>query len=607
MPRGCSRLFAVLCATILLGSCDKEPFSPDGSDPSLSASPGDPVNLTATAVSATQLNIAWEDRSTRETGFELHRSTGSNGTFDLWLTTGPDVTTFSDAGLTAATEYCYKVRSFRTTGRKVTYSGFSNTACATTQNVPPPPPGPTAPSDVNARPAESHTASVYLTWKDNSTDEDGFRVERGPSEQGPWERAALFSANNSAFYDYTRPVEQRLCYRVIVFKGQSESASNVDCTYLPAAPTALVVTATSGQAVDLAWTDNSAVEDGFEIERSENEWGPFASAGTTAADVTTFHDATVSPDKTYWYRVRVTREGSRTGSTNIVKTITVTSPPVAPSQLNATPVGSGVISVVWVDNSANETGFRLERSENGGATWATVISTPYQGFWDDGRTSDQQLCYRVIAHNSLGDSPPSNIDCTAPPAAPTNLTAVAVAGLAINLTWDDNSSVEDGYEIRLRYEDCGYYGCYEWYSPVAAVGPNVTSYRHEGLVPQLYTYVVVALKDGGESDVSNIASAWSELPPEAPSSLTALAVSRTQIDLAWADNSSDEAGFAVRRCTGTEATCNDDGFITGFWVVNATTFSDTTVQPNTTYTYRVHSCNSVCSVPSNKASAITPP
>ena len=34
MPRGCPRLFALLCATILLGSCDKEPLPPDDADPS---------------------------------------------------------------------------------------------------------------------------------------------------------------------------------------------------------------------------------------------------------------------------------------------------------------------------------------------------------------------------------------------------------------------------------------------------------------------------------------------------------------------------------------------------------------------------------------------
>ena len=607
MHRVCTRVFALLCATALLISCDKEPSSPDG-DPALSAAPGNPSNLTATAVSPTQVDLSWQDTSPREDGFELHRALGSAGTFSPWFTSGPNATAFSDGGLTAATQYCYKVRSFRITGRKATYSGFSNTACATTQPLPPPPPGPTAPSELNARPAEGQTA-VYMTWKDNSSDEEGFRVERSTSEQGPWERAAQFGANNTAYFDYNRPLEQRLCYRVIAFRGQAESASNVDCTYLPAAPTDLTVTAVSGQGVDLAWTDNSAVEEGFDVERSDFEWGPFASLGITAADIKTFHDATVGVDKTYWYRVRVMREGAHAGSSNIVKVVTATAAPLPPSALFAVPSGSTGVSIYWTDNSGNETGFRVERSENGGATWVAAGTTVYAGHFDGGRASDQQVCYRAIAFNAVGDSPPSNVDCTAPPAAPTNLVATTAPGLAIDLTWSDNSIVEDGYVVQRLFNDCQYqYYCYPYYATIATLGPNATSFRDTGLNPaQVYTYIVYAIKDDGLSDASNEYSEWSDLPPAAPSNLTATAIARTQINLAWSDNS-DEDNFVVIRCPGSATACGPDNYTNSFWLeANVTTFSDTSVQPNTTYTYQVMAYRSRFSELSNKASATTPP
>jgi hypothetical protein len=201
------------------------------------------------------------------------------------------------------------------------------------------------------------------------------------------------------------------------------------------------------------------------------------------------------------------------------------------------------------------------------------------------------------------------MDCTAPPAAPTGLVASTQSGLAIELTWTDNSNVEDGYDIQRRYDYC-YYGCYEYYVSVATVGPNVTSYRDEGLSPGLFHYIVVALKDGGQSDASGVASAYSELPPTAPSNLTATAVSQTRVDLAWTDNSDNEVNFHVTRCTGSEASCADGSFVTIAWWLDpdATTFSDINLQPNTAYTYRVLGCNNTfCSAPSNKASATTPP
>ena len=508
MTRARLRLFVVICATTLLGSCDKEPLAPADDDPSLSASPGDPLNLTATPASHSHIDLAWQDVSPRESGFEVHRAVGSGGTFTLHVTTGPDAISYGDAGLTAATQYCYKARSFRTTGRKTTFSGFSNTACATTHNFP-------APSELNARPTENQLNTALLTWKDNSPDEEGFRVERATSDQGPWESVIVRTANTTSHSDANRPLEQQLCYRVIAFKGLSESASNVDCTSFPASPTSLAVTAATGQDVELAWTDNSVHEDGFDIERADNQWGPFASVGTVAANVATFSDATVITDRAYWYRVRVMREGVRTGSTNTVKAITASGPPLAPSGLNANPSGSTAVSTYWIDNSASETGFRVERSENGGATWVEAGTTIEAGFFDGGRTTEQPVCYRVIAFNTLGDSPASTMDCTAPPAAPTNLvatTAETAPDLAIDLTWSDNSSVEDGYVVLRRYEYCGYYyGCYYYYYAIATLGPNATSYRDAGLAPgEYHTYVVHAVKDGGSSDWSNEAGAPSE-------------------------------------------------------------------------------------------------
>src|SRR3989441_2654831 len=114
------------------------------------------------------------------------------------------------------------------------------------------------------------------------------------------------------------------------------------------------------------------------------------------------------------------------------------------------------VVVSWTARSVNGDGFRRERAPDGGATcdgtptaWATIGTSPWNqpSFVDAGLTSDQHVWYRVFAFNGKGESGPSNIACTAPPRAPTNLQATAVAGLAIDLTWLDNSEGEDGYEV----------------------------------------------------------------------------------------------------------------------------------------------------------------
>src|SRR2546426_12819083 len=51
------------------------------------------------------------------------------------------------------------------------------------------------------------------------------------------------------------------------------------------------------------------------------------------------------------------------------------STPNAPSATDAVPWSSSTIEVTWTDNSAIEDGFRVERSLDGGTSWATVSTT----------------------------------------------------------------------------------------------------------------------------------------------------------------------------------------------------------------------------------------
>jgi len=92
--------------------------------------------------------------------------------------------------------------------------------------------------------------------------------------------------------------------------------------------------------------------------------------------------------------------------------------------------------------------------------------------------------------------------------------------------------------------------------------------------------------------------------PAAPANLAATAISRTQINLSWTDNSDNETGFRVERCR--NAGCTNFAQIAQIGS-NTTTFADTGVNKNTTYNYRVRAFNAVGnSAYSNTASARTP-
>lgn len=237
-----------------------------------------PSAASATAISATEVGLSWDDNATNETSVEIYRSAAGID-FALLATLARDATAYSDKGLAEASQYCYRVVATRVTGTKTTYSTPSNTVCATTLSiVPPPPPPPTPP----AAPAAASETAAYPTisggatvrWLDNATNEDGFRIERSADGGALWVVAGSTPAsggNYNFFGDGARPSEQPVCYRVIAFNAAGDAAtSNSACTTPPAPPTNLTVTQVDAGTLQFTWSDNSAVEDGYQL------WGRFA-------------------------------------------------------------------------------------------------------------------------------------------------------------------------------------------------------------------------------------------------------------------------------------------------------------------------------------------
>jgi hypothetical protein len=135
-----------------------------------------PLNLSATAVSTTQIDLAWVDNSPDESEFRIERSPdGSTG----WTEVGTleaNQTSYSDTGLICETTYYYRVRAYRADDGQ--YSGYSNVAYATTETCP------TAVS-LTSFTATGARRAINLEWATaNEIDNLGFNLYRATKVDG---------------------------------------------------------------------------------------------------------------------------------------------------------------------------------------------------------------------------------------------------------------------------------------------------------------------------------------------------------------------------------------------------------------------------------------
>jgi len=287
-------------------SATTDPVSATTQSPPAPNTPTAPTNLTATATSTTQINLAWTDSSNNETGFKVERATTVNGNYMLVTTTAANVTSYSNTGLAASTTFYYRVAAINATGS----SNYTAVATATTQT---PPSAPSAPSAFTA--TATSTAQINLAWTDNSSNETGFKIERSTTSNGTYTLVTTTAANATSYSNTGLAASTTYYYRVFATNavGDSSKISASATTQTPAptptaptAPTTLTATATSASQINLSWTDSSDNETGFKIERSTTSNGTYTLVTTTAANVTSYSNTGLAASTAYYYRVFAT-------------------------------------------------------------------------------------------------------------------------------------------------------------------------------------------------------------------------------------------------------------------------------------------------------------
>jgi len=299
----------------------------------------------------------------------------------------------------------------------------------------------------------------------------------------------------------------------------------------PAAPSDLEAVAVSSSQINLAWTDNSDNETGFKIERRAAAGGTYAQIATVGPGVTSYSNTRLAANTEYYYQVRAYNAVGN--SDYCAEAGATTLPPPPPRPVLVSPPGGarGVMrtpQLTWNPSTgAASYGVQVSTVSNFATTVVdeTGITDTFYDVPGGLLNWNTRYYWRVNAAGSSGSTSAWSsykyftTELGPPPAAPSDLEAVAVSSSQINLAWTDNSDNEAGFKIERRAAVGG------TYSQIAIVGANVESYSNTGRSASTeYYYRVRAYSAAGNSNYCDEASATT-LPPPPPRPVLALPAS----------------------------------------------------------------------------------
>ena len=506
--------------------------------------PGSPTGLTATAASSSQINLSWTAPSSNGgsaiTGYKIERSTDGGTTWSTIVSnTSSTGTTYSDTGLASSTTYTYRVSAINSVGT----SSPSNTASATTNS------GSTSGSIVlnNVKTTSGTVSSapyqITLSNFNAGTGSNQLLVVGISANNNNivlvtfggmplTKKVSTFSNNDAEFWYLTNPSGTGNI--VVTMTGTTSAVvgayafSGVDQTTPIPTSTANHNTAASSPTISIttqnsnSWVlDLPAIYGGTTLgsPTCTQQWdanipnaitGASSSASSSSAGSVTCSWTASSGDM--WDDAAIEVKASGTGTATA---------PGSPTGLTATATSSSQINLSWTAPTSNGgsaiTGYKIERSTDGGTTWSTTVAnTASTGttYSDTGLASSTTYTYRVSAINSVGTSTPSNTasattsgTVSSVPQPPTGLTSTTASSSQINLAWtapsNNGGSTITGYKIE-RSTDSGT----TWSTIVSNTSSTSTTYSDSGLAASTaYTYRVSAINSVGTGSPSNTASA----------------------------------------------------------------------------------------------------
>jgi len=261
-------------------------------------------------------------------------------------------------------------------------------------------------------------------------------------------------------------------------------------------PTVTTSVPATGTGINLAW-DAQAGATGYAVDRSADGI-TFAQIGTTTSAVLTYSDTGLAGSLRYFYRVRAT-DGTGSGAPSAI--VSQLNRPSAVTSLSTIVPSTTSIILNWLDTDG-ETGYRVERSADGGATYTTLttLAANIPGYTNTGLTVNTVYTYRVTPTSDVGDGPSVTItDATRLP----TVTAQAIdsqAATTIAMHWSAVTGAT-GYQIQRSTDNA------TWTAIGTTTGNASTTYTATGLTKLTeYYFRVVGTSTIAATGATNIST-----------------------------------------------------------------------------------------------------
>jgi hypothetical protein len=361
-----------------------------------------PSNLSASGVSSSQVNLAWTDNSSDETGFTFAFDTNSGLTNPTYsYAGGVNTTSYPHAGRSAATTYFYKIKAEGNPD-----STWTAVVIATT-----------TPGSLSASAVSS--SQINLTWTGNSGNSNivGYTVAYATNSSFSGAVYQYVAGNGATSYNSTGLYAGTTYYYKVKAEGTSNAYDSAFTAHVtattassaPNAPSGLSASTASSSQINLVWTDNSSNETGFEIKRATNSAFTENVVWIGGIPGSSYSNTGLSASTTYYYKVRAegaTQDSAYSAVASATTSASGASIPNPPSGLNATAVSGTRVDLTWTDNSNNETGFEVKRATDSAFTEDVVWIGGIQGpaYENTGLTPSTTYYYKVRAEGVAGKS-----------------------------------------------------------------------------------------------------------------------------------------------------------------------------------------------------------